>query len=67
MFAVKKYCNVLERIVKERDIQVNFERNLIEINASRKEATFEILSSEGNPKETETYQVQLYHIYFCRI
>ena len=57
MFAVPKYRAVLERICKERDIDVNFKHNLIEINYSRKEATFEVLDENNKATGTKTLEV----------
>lgn len=59
IFGVQKYANALSRIVRERDIQLNFKRNLIEIRPETKEAIFEVLDdSQSEKKILETYSVQ---------
>lgn len=59
IFGVQKYANALSRIVRERDIQLNFKRNLIEIRPETKEAIFEVLDdSQSEKKILETYPVQ---------
>lgn len=57
IFGVDKYAKSLSKIIKERDIDVNFFHNLVEVKADTKEAVFEIL---GKPeKEYKTFQVKL--------
>lgn len=56
IFGVKKYADSLTKIVEERDIKINFKRNLIAINSDTQEATFEILDG-SQPKRLETYEV----------
>ena len=56
IFGVKKYADSLTKIVEERDIKINFKRNLIAINSDTQEATFEILDG-SRPKRLETYEV----------
>lgn len=59
IFGVQKYANALSRIVRERDIQLNFKRNLIEIRPETKEAIFEVLDDlQSEKKILETYPVQ---------
>ena len=60
IFGVEKYAKALLKIVKERDIELNFFHNLVEVKADTKEAVFEILSSdvgEDKVKEYETFKV----------
>ena len=57
IFGVQKYANALSRIVRERDIQLNFKRNLIEIRPETKEAIFEVLDDSQAEKKLETYPV----------
>uniref|UniRef100_A0A8C5PBC9 Sulfide:quinone oxidoreductase, mitochondrial n=1 Tax=Leptobrachium leishanense TaxID=445787 RepID=A0A8C5PBC9_9ANUR len=59
IFAVKKYADALLEIVKERDIQLNFKQNLIEVRADRQEAVFENLDKPG---ETKVYQYEMLHV-----
>ena len=56
IFGVQKYADSLMKIVKQRDIQLNFKRNLIQINPDTQEATFEVLDGSV-PKKLETYEV----------
>ena len=56
LFRVQKYADALMKIVKQRDIQLNFKRNLIKINPDTQEATFEVLNGSVPPK-LETYEV----------
>lgn len=57
IFGVKKYADALTKIVKERDIQLNFKRNLFSIKPDKKEAVFEVLDDSSKDKKLETYQV----------
>ncbi|XP_075711342.1 sulfide:quinone oxidoreductase, mitochondrial [Rhinoderma darwinii] len=59
IFGVKKYADALLQIIKERDIQVNFKHNLIEVRADKQEAVFENLD---NPGETKVYQYEMLHV-----
>ena len=57
IFGVQKYADSLRSIIKKRDIQLNFKRNLIEIKPETKEAIFEVLDGSQTEKKLETYQV----------
>ncbi|XP_073424585.1 sulfide:quinone oxidoreductase, mitochondrial isoform X1 [Dendrobates tinctorius] len=59
IFGVKKYADALLQIIKERNIQVNFKHNLIEVRADKQEAIFENLD---NPGETKVYQYEMLHV-----
>lgn len=59
IFGVKKYADALLKIIKERDIQVNFKHSLIEVRADKQEAVFENLD---NPGETKVYQYEMLHV-----
>ncbi len=59
MFAVPKYRKTLERICGERDIELNYRHNLVEINHSQKEATFEVLDENMKRVRLETFDVSL--------
>lgn len=61
IFGVKKYADSLSKIVEERDIKINFKRNLIAINSDTQEATFEILDG-SQPKRLETYEYDMIHV-----
>ena len=63
IFGVKKYADALMKIVKERDIQLNFKRNLIEIRPETKEAIFEVLGDPQSEKKLETYEVGCIEFY----
>ncbi|KYM86081.1 Sulfide:quinone oxidoreductase, mitochondrial, partial [Atta colombica] len=47
IFAVKKYADSLWDICKQRDITVNLQTNLVKIDPSKRQATFEKLNSPG--------------------
>ena len=64
IFGVKKYADSLSKIVKERDIKLNFKRNLIEIRPDTKEAIFEVLDDSQSEKKLETYQVNCVEFIF---
>ena len=57
IFGVKKYADSLMKIVNKRDIKLNFKRNLVEVNADKKEAIFEILDPTTESSKYETYEV----------
>ncbi|NXP85635.1 SQOR protein, partial [Passerina amoena] len=59
IFAVKKYADALLEIIKDKDIVVNYKRNLIEVRADKQEAVFENLDKPG---ETEVYQYEMLHV-----
>ncbi|XP_069622163.1 sulfide:quinone oxidoreductase, mitochondrial isoform X2 [Ranitomeya imitator] len=59
IFGVKKYADALLQIIKERDIQVNFKHNLIEVRADKQEAIFENMD---NPGETKVFQYEMLHV-----
>ncbi len=53
IFGVKKYADELLKVVDRKGIQVNFKRNLIEVDAVNRQATFEVLEEN----RTETFPV----------
>lgn len=59
IFGVKKYADALLEIIKERNIQLNFKRSLIEVRADKHEAVFENLD---NPGETHVYEYEMLHV-----
>lgn len=63
IFGVKKYADALWPICNERNIFVNTRTNLIKIDVSKQEATFQNLD---NPDETCTMTVSI-SILFCTI
>ncbi|XP_031564632.1 sulfide:quinone oxidoreductase, mitochondrial-like [Actinia tenebrosa] len=63
IFGVKKYADALTKIINERDIKVNFFRNLVEVNADTKEVVFEVLDAANpNEKKYETYKYDFLHV-----
>jgi sulfide:quinone oxidoreductase len=56
IFGVKKYADALWKVVERKGIKVNLHRKLVEIDADRREAIFEVLDSESKPTE-EIYEV----------
>lgn len=47
IFGVKKYADCLWGVCKQRDITVNLQTNLVKIDPSKRQATFEKLNSPG--------------------
>lgn len=62
MFAVAKYRKTLDKICSERNIDVNFRHNLIEINYARKEATFDLLDESLQSTGTKTLEFDMIHV-----
>lgn len=60
IFGVKKYADALWGVCKERDITVNLQTNLIEVDSAKQEAVFEKL--DGSNK-TFVQKVYFYYIY----
>ncbi|XP_013411572.1 sulfide:quinone oxidoreductase, mitochondrial [Lingula anatina] len=58
MFSAPKYAKVLEQICKERGIEVNFKRNLVEVRPDKKEADFMKLDTG----ETYTLPYDFMHV-----
>ncbi|XP_012218293.1 sulfide:quinone oxidoreductase, mitochondrial [Linepithema humile] len=59
IFGVKKYADSLWNVCKERDITVNLQTNLVKIDLSKRQATFEKLNSPG---ETFVQEYSLLHV-----
>lgn len=59
IFAVKKYADALQEIIRDRNLMVNYKRNLIEVRADRQEAVFENLDKPG---ETEVISYEMLHV-----
>ncbi|WP_270571908.1 NAD(P)/FAD-dependent oxidoreductase [Bacillus glycinifermentans] len=55
IFDVPKYANALEKVVRRKDIQTMYKRNLVEIRPDSKEALFENL--ETGEQEVLTYDL----------
>lgn len=53
IFGVKKYAAELLHVVERKDIQVNFKRSLVEVDAVNRQAIFEVLEEN----KTETFPV----------
>ena len=51
IFGVKKYADALWKVVNERNIQVNLNRNLVEVDG--KEAVFENLEDPSAPHQVK--------------
>ncbi|XP_041355640.1 sulfide:quinone oxidoreductase, mitochondrial-like [Gigantopelta aegis] len=60
IFAVKKYADRLLEVIKNRNINVNYQRSLIEVRPDRKEAVFAKLNSDSG--ETETFHYDFMHV-----
>jgi sulfide:quinone oxidoreductase len=59
IFAVPGYCEALETIVKNRNIDVKYQHNLKEINVDRREAVF---AATNNGVEEVTIKYDLIHV-----
>uniref|UniRef100_H0VZM0 Sulfide:quinone oxidoreductase, mitochondrial n=1 Tax=Cavia porcellus TaxID=10141 RepID=H0VZM0_CAVPO len=59
IFGVKKYADALQEIIRERDLTVNYRRNLVEVRADRQEAVFENLDKPG---ETQVFPYEMLHV-----
>lgn len=62
MFSAPKYSAALTKIANDKGIDVHFCHNLIEIKPQNKEAVFEKLNSETDPKKTVTMQYEMIHV-----
>ena len=58
LFDVGKYNKELEKIVEERDIIVNYNYNLVEIDGDKKEATFEHIKTD----DRKTIDYEMLHV-----
>ncbi|MBN3290123.1 SQOR protein, partial [Polypterus senegalus] len=59
LFGIKKYADSLWKVVKSRDLNVNFRHNLIEVRPDKQEAVFEKLD---NPGETVVFEYEMLHV-----
>ncbi|ELK05449.1 Sulfide:quinone oxidoreductase, mitochondrial [Pteropus alecto] len=59
IFGVKKYADALQKIIKERNLTVNYKQNLIEVRADKQEAVFENLDKPG---ETQVVSYEMLHV-----
>ncbi|NXX25825.1 SQOR protein, partial [Nicator chloris] len=59
IFGVKKYADALLEVIEDRNLAVNYKRNLIEVRADKQEAVFENLDKPG---ETEVHQYEMLHV-----
>ncbi|NXM98558.1 SQOR protein, partial [Sylvia borin] len=59
IFGVKKYADALLEVIKDRNLAVNYKRNLIEVRADKQEAVFENLDQPG---VTEVHQYEMLHV-----
>lgn len=62
LFGVEKYRNALLEVCRERSIQIDLFRNLISIDATKKEATFQFLDDPNTPQKTETLNYGFIHV-----
>lgn len=58
IFGVKKYAACLMKVVEERDINLNFKYNLIEVRPDKKEAIFQRVGID----EPATFRYEMIHI-----
>ncbi len=62
MFTIPEYSNLLDEIVKTREIQVKFQHNLKEIKADSKEAIFDVLDAQGKIADEISYKYDMIHV-----
>ncbi|HEY9853819.1 MAG TPA: FAD/NAD(P)-binding oxidoreductase [Leptolyngbyaceae cyanobacterium] len=62
MFAVPEYSELLDKVVKEREIDVKFRHDLKEIKAATKEAVFDIFDDRGVVVDEITHQYEMIHV-----
>ncbi|XP_057375994.1 sulfide:quinone oxidoreductase, mitochondrial-like [Daphnia carinata] len=60
IFGVKKYADALEKVVKERNIAVNFQHELVEVKPDTKEAVFRLLDDPAGT--TKTFKYEMLHV-----
>lgn len=58
IFSVKKYADVLDKVIERKGIKTAYKRNLIEIRADKKEAVFENLDT----KQQEVMKYDMIHV-----
>ncbi|CAG2112854.1 unnamed protein product, partial [Medioppia subpectinata] len=58
IFGVKKYAESLNKVIKRKNINVNYGHNLVEVVADKKEAVFEDLQS----KERKRFKYDMLHV-----
>ena len=56
IFGVKKYADALTKVIQERNIQLNFRHELIEVKPESREAVFRLLDQPAGT--TKTFKVQ---------
>ncbi|KAK4007956.1 hypothetical protein OUZ56_013116 [Daphnia magna] len=60
IFGVKKYADALEKVVKKRNIAVNFRHELVEVKPDTKEAVFRLLDDPAGA--TKTFKYEMLHV-----
>lgn len=58
IFAVKKYADALNRVIKRRHIETHYQSNLIELRPATREAVFESVDT----KETKAVRYDMIHV-----
>ncbi|MDX9730449.1 MAG: FAD/NAD(P)-binding oxidoreductase [Bdellovibrionales bacterium] len=61
MFGIPLFSEALAEIVEERGIEPKFKHRLVAVNASKKEATFEVTKDDGQV-ERQTLKFDLLHV-----
>ena len=57
IFGVKKYADELLKVIDRKDIEVNFKRSLIEVDAVNRQAIFTVLDPDEGEEKTQTFPV----------
>ncbi|XP_055936039.1 sulfide:quinone oxidoreductase, mitochondrial-like [Argiope bruennichi] len=61
IFSCKKYAKTLEQVAKQKNININYQYNLVEVKPESKEAVFEKLGKEES-SGTEIFKYEMLHI-----
>jgi len=62
MFSVPEYSAILDKVIKEREIDVQFRHNLKEIKAATKEAVFDVFDDNGTVVDEITHKYDMIHV-----
>lgn len=60
VFGVERYAETIKQIIDRKDINVDFKRNLTAVDHTKREATFQLLDSDG--KQTESCKYDYLHV-----
>ena len=61
IFGVKKYADALTKVIQERNIQLNFRHELVEVKPETKEAVFSLLDQPAGTTKTFKVYIKRFH------